>query len=62
MQKVYSNGRSEEILGAAIKKLGLPREELVILTKVRFLTHGLRRRGAYSILGLLPRWTEGREC
>ncbi|KAI0798458.1 Aldo/keto reductase [Irpex lacteus] len=30
----YSNGRSEEILGAAIKKLGLPREELVILTKV----------------------------
>ncbi|KAI0790139.1 aryl-alcohol dehydrogenase [Irpex lacteus] len=33
---VYSNGRSEEILGAAIKKLGLPREELVILTKVYF--------------------------
>ncbi|KAI0790140.1 NADP-dependent oxidoreductase domain-containing protein [Irpex lacteus] len=31
---VYSNGRSEEILGAAIKKLNLPREELVILTKV----------------------------
>ena len=32
---VYSNGRSEEILGKAIKQLGLPREELVIMTKVR---------------------------
>ena len=33
---MYSNGRSEEILGRAIKKLGLPREELVIMTKVFF--------------------------
>lgn len=33
--QAYSNGRSEEILGKAIKKLGLPREELVIMTKVR---------------------------
>lgn len=32
--KIYSNGRSEVILGNAIKKLGLPRDELVILTKV----------------------------
>ncbi|KIP03480.1 hypothetical protein PHLGIDRAFT_110830 [Phlebiopsis gigantea 11061_1 CR5-6] len=31
---VYSNGHSEIILGNAIKKLGLPREELVIMTKV----------------------------
>ncbi|KAI0339039.1 aryl-alcohol dehydrogenase [Trametopsis cervina] len=31
---VYSNGLSEVILGNAIKKLNLPREELVILTKV----------------------------
>lgn len=32
--QMYSNGMSEEILGRAIKKLGLPREELVIMTKV----------------------------
>ncbi|KAI0365125.1 oxidoreductase [Pilatotrama ljubarskyi] len=31
---VYSNGLSETILGNAIKKLGLPREELVIMTKL----------------------------
>ncbi|RPD55339.1 oxidoreductase [Lentinus tigrinus ALCF2SS1-7] len=32
----YSNGLSEVILGSAIKKLSLPREELVIMTKVYF--------------------------
>ncbi|CDO72523.1 hypothetical protein BN946_scf184983.g6 [Trametes cinnabarina] len=31
---VYSNGLSEIILGNAIKKLSLPREELVIMTKL----------------------------
>lgn len=31
---VYSNGESEAILGRAIRKLGLNRDELVILTKV----------------------------
>ncbi|OSX63417.1 hypothetical protein POSPLADRAFT_1045746 [Postia placenta MAD-698-R-SB12] len=30
---VYSNGQSEEILGRAIKKLNLPREEIVVMTK-----------------------------
>ena len=35
--KMYSNGLSEVILGNAIRKLGLPREELVIMTKVGFL-------------------------
>ncbi|KAI0669368.1 Aldo/keto reductase [Trametes maxima] len=30
----YSNGLSEIILGKAIKQLGLPREELVIMTKI----------------------------
>jgi aryl-alcohol dehydrogenase-like predicted oxidoreductase len=29
----YSNGRSEEILGTAIKKYSLPREKLVIMSK-----------------------------
>ncbi|KAH9934547.1 Aldo/keto reductase [Epithele typhae] len=32
--QVYSNGLSEVILGNAIKKLNLPRDELVIMTKV----------------------------
>ncbi|KAF7800171.1 hypothetical protein EIP86_011418 [Pleurotus ostreatoroseus] len=31
---VYSNGLSEVILGNAIKKLKLPREEIVVMTKV----------------------------
>ncbi|KAF7794643.1 hypothetical protein EIP86_005780, partial [Pleurotus ostreatoroseus] len=31
---VYSNGLSEQILGRAIKKLSLPREEIVVMTKV----------------------------
>ena len=35
--QVYSNGLSEVILGNAIKKLNLPREELVIMTKVGHL-------------------------
>ena len=32
--QVYSFGQSEIILGKAIKQYNLPREELVILTKV----------------------------
>ncbi|KAJ7471705.1 Aldo/keto reductase [Mycena galericulata] len=32
---MYSNGMSEVVLGNAIKKLGLPREEIVVMTKVR---------------------------
>ncbi|CDO77777.1 hypothetical protein BN946_scf185041.g9 [Trametes cinnabarina] len=34
----YSNGLSEVVLGKAIKQLNLPREELVIMTKVYFPT------------------------
>jgi len=30
---VYSLGQSEELLGQALKKLGLPRDELVVATK-----------------------------
>jgi len=33
---VYSNGKSEEILGKAIKKYNLPRDEIVVMTKVFF--------------------------
>jgi len=32
--KVYSNGLSETILGNAIKQLKLPRDEIVVMTKV----------------------------
>lgn len=32
---MYSNGESEVILGKAIKKLNLPRDEIVVMTKVR---------------------------
>lgn len=32
----YSSGLSEVILGKAIKQLGLPRDEIVIMTKVYF--------------------------
>ncbi len=33
--QIYSNGLSEVVLGKAIKQFNLPREELVIMTKVR---------------------------
>ncbi|KAG8700344.1 hypothetical protein FRC08_004758 [Ceratobasidium sp. 394] len=33
----YSNGESERILGKAIKQLNLPRDEIVVMTKVMFL-------------------------
>lgn len=32
----YSNGESERILGKAIKKLDIPREDVVVMTKVYF--------------------------
>lgn len=34
----YATGRSEEILGEAIRALGVPREDLVVATKVRLRT------------------------
>lgn len=33
---VYSDGKSEEILGKAIKVHNLPRDEIVVMTKVGF--------------------------
>lgn len=32
--QVYSDGLSEVVLGKAIKKYNLPRDEIVVLTKV----------------------------
>jgi len=34
---VYSNGLSETILGKAIKQLNLPREEIVVMTKLHYI-------------------------
>ncbi|KAF7294863.1 Aldo-ket-red domain-containing protein [Mycena indigotica] len=34
---VYSNGASERILGKAIRQLNIPREEVVVMTKVYFV-------------------------
>ncbi|KEP50263.1 putative aryl alcohol dehydrogenase [Rhizoctonia solani 123E] len=34
---VYSNGESERILGKAIKQLDLPRDEIVVMTKVYYV-------------------------
>ena len=36
--QVYSNGRSEIILGKAIKQHNLPRDEIVVMTKVCVLS------------------------
>ena len=35
---VYSNGRSEEIIGKALQKYNIPREQIVILSKCYFGT------------------------
>lgn len=35
--QLYSAGGSEVVLGKAIKQLGLPREEIVVITKARLL-------------------------
>lgn len=37
---IYSHGHSEVILGKALKEMGVPRESVVILTKVFFPTVG----------------------
>jgi aryl-alcohol dehydrogenase (NADP+) len=37
---VYSNGASEEVLGRALRELGVDRNDVVIATKCRFGTHG----------------------
>ncbi|KAJ7185153.1 NADP-dependent oxidoreductase domain-containing protein [Mycena pura] len=39
----YSNGLSEEVLGRAIKKHNLPRDEIVVMTKL-FMAYGLSRK------------------
>ena len=44
---VYSNGRSEEIVGKALKKYNIPRSKVVILTKCYFgLTPGTKKSNA----------------
>ncbi|CAE6490613.1 unnamed protein product [Rhizoctonia solani] len=43
---VYSNGESERILGKAIKQLELPRDEIVVMTKVH---HVIRRKPGFVL-------------
>lgn len=47
--QVYSNGASEVILGKAIKQLNLPREEIVVMTKVSYDTLSYRRACALKV-------------
>ena len=49
---LYSNGLSEVYLGRAIKALNLPREEIVVMTKVCSFWPGIDTR--VEILGLMP--------
>jgi Aldo/keto reductase family len=50
---MYSNGLSEIYLGRAIKTLDLPREEIVVMTKVyRLLQYSFARANALNILQL----------
>ncbi|KAG8907354.1 hypothetical protein FRB99_004601 [Tulasnella sp. 403] len=44
---VYSNGESERILGKAIKKYNLPRDEIVVMTKVGIVV-GRERTGVMT--------------
>lgn len=45
---VYSNGKSEELLGRFLKKYDIPRDRVVILTKVYFTTDP-RKEGFHSL-------------
>jgi len=45
---VYSNGQSEVVLGKAIKQYNLPREEIVVMTKVYFV---VGREPSVKIMG-----------
>lgn len=47
--QVSSNGASEVILGKAIKQLNLPREEIVVMTKVSYDTLSYRRACALKV-------------
>ena len=47
---VYSNGRSEEILGKAIKEFNMNRDEIVVMTCVYFSkVSNTRRLNPYSL-------------
>lgn len=50
---VYSEGESERILGKAIHDLGLPREELVVATKVRIRMGSAPNRVGLSRVNIL---------
>ncbi|TGO18819.1 hypothetical protein BTUL_0007g00370 [Botrytis tulipae] len=51
---VYSNGTSEEILGAAIKKYALPRENIVVATKLWAPVGKRKEEGWENALQMAP--------
>jgi aryl-alcohol dehydrogenase-like predicted oxidoreductase len=51
---VYSNGLSEVCLGKAIKALNLPREEIVVMTKVSYVHFQARYQHFDGDAGLIP--------
>ncbi|TEY71524.1 hypothetical protein BOTCAL_0091g00090 [Botryotinia calthae] len=51
---VYSNGTSEEILGAAIKKYALPRENIVVATKLCAPVGKRKEEGWENALQMTP--------
>jgi aryl-alcohol dehydrogenase-like predicted oxidoreductase len=51
----YSNGASEVVLGRAIKAIGMPRENIVVLTKVS-LQFGCRGRLMERTEGSWENW------
>lgn len=54
---VYSNGRSEEIVGKALKKYNIPRERVVIMTKLYF---PVNEDGPEPLIGAKKRWSTGK--
>ncbi|KAG1732922.1 aryl-alcohol dehydrogenase [Suillus paluster] len=56
----YSNGYSEVILGRAIKRLKLPRDEIVVMTKVRVVS-GLEFSHQLSLKQVANRFFPGRD-
>ncbi|CAE6422260.1 unnamed protein product [Rhizoctonia solani] len=49
---VYSNGDSERILGKAIKQLNLPRDEIVVMTKIKVYNIVRGDNGGYLHVGI----------
>ncbi len=58
---MYSNGLSEIILGKAIKELKLPRDEIVVMTKVCYRIKSFVSANAFSCSGIQLNGTVARD-